>query len=212
VYCIMSMSFGSNSNNSSSGPRGTIQADIIPEKINSANKFLARNPTIDVVKTEIDGTIGLLFRDNFGYPPRYGSPIDMISKSNTNTSAKIDALNALKNNGIRYFILNFDTTQSDPKYGKYFAYIQTIFNGFKAMNPAYESYELDESYESFKPPNEKIDEEIIRLNNLPPPPKTGLFGSLFGRSGGRRQKRTKKGRKISKRKTKKHKKTRTRKR
>ena len=203
------MPFGTRTMTSNGSSGSSIQTQI-----NEQNKFVDTKlnqldlqlETIESLKKDIDyRTNSLLDRlTNIDYPV-----------NGTTTEEKVAALQSLKNNGIEYFILNFDTTNSNSEYAPKIAYIQGIFNGLKTRNP---TDEWVVSYE--RPPSpleediaKQIDAKITQLQgaSVQAQPAKGLFSSFFGR-GGRKQKRTKKGRKNSKRKTKKHKKKRTRRR
>jgi hypothetical protein len=189
---------------SSNGSSGSSIQTQIDNQIRFAGNDLQQKPP-ELVKQEIDGRTNYLIN-------RYGYPTDVvISNVQTTPDEKITALQSLKDNGIKYFILNFDIKKSNSEYAPQVAYIQTLFNGFKTM------YQEDEWVVSYKTPSQvepdiaqQIDSEIAKLQGASvqaQPAKRGWFGF-----GGRKQKRTKKGRKNSKRKTKKHKKKRTRRR
>ena len=180
----------------------------ILEQIRVANEFLNNPPTVEEVKNEIDSKMNVLL----GMENLY-KLFDVIMSMNRDPNDKssnqtqISALNKLKQYGVKKFILDFDTSNSNSEeYAPKVAYIQTLFNALKTQIP---TDEWVVSYETSSPVVEtnmvkQIDNEIAKL-------KPSLFSSLFGR-GGRKQKRTKKGRKNSKRKTKRHKKTRSRRR
>mgnify|MGYP000075274080 CR=1 FL=1 len=196
------MPFGTRTMSSNGSSGSSIQSQIT-QQIDFAKNFLQQN-TPEVVKKDIDDRTSFLSK-------RYDPINVVISNVQTTPDEKIAALQSLKDNGIKYFILNFDTTKSNSEYAPPVAYIQALFNGFK---PIYPTDELVVSYETPSPLAQdiaqQIDAEITKLQGASvqaQPAKRGWFGF-----GGRKQKRTKKGRKNSKRKTKKHKKKRTRRR
>ena len=197
------MPFGTRTMSSNGSSGSSIQSQIT-QQIDFAERFLQQN-TPEVVKKDIDDRTSFLSR-------RYNPINVVISNVQTIPDEKIAALQSLKDNGIKYFILKFDTTKSNSEYAPPVAYIQTLFNGFKTKYPE------DEWFGSYETPSQvepdiaqQIDAEIAKLQGATvqaQPAKRGWFGF-----GGRKQKRTKKWRKNStKRKTKKHKKKRTRRR
>jgi len=191
---------------SSNGSSGSSIQSQIARQNNFALDFFNRNSEeAEAVKQEIDDRTNYLIN-------RYGYPIDVIiSNVKTTPEEKITSLELLKNKGIKYFILNFDTSKSNSEYAPNVAYIQTLFNGVKTRYPT-DAWVI--SYETPSPLeadiSQQIDAKITELQGASiqaPPAKSSFFGR-FG-FGGRKQKRTKK---KSKRKTKKHKKKRTRRR
>ena len=117
---------------------------------------------------------------------------------------KISALNKLKQDGVKKFILNFDTSKSTSTYAELVAYIQTLFNVLKEQFPK-DKWVV--SYETSLPVDTDMAQQIdAKMTELKPSWSSRLW------FGGRKQKRTKKGGKKSKRKTKRHKKTRSRRR
>lgn len=199
------MPFGTRTMSSNGSSGSSIQSQIAQQNESVKNKLnqLDLQPeTLESLKKDIDyrtnSLLGRLLYKGYG----------------TTTEEKVAALQSLKDNGIEYFILNFDTTNSNSEYAPIVAYIQAIFNGLKTRYPTDEwviSYETPSPLEADR--SQQIDSKITELQDasVQAQPAKGFLSSLFGR-GGRKQKRTKKGGKKSKRKTKRHKKTRSRRR
>jgi trehalose-6-phosphate synthase len=215
-------SSSSSSNGSNGGPTITNKNKIW---INSATEFLRKNTIndildVDAVKTEIEKynnyeEFNARCKSTHPFNLAIQPQIDKIVNSGKSSDDKITELNLLKDKDKLMYdahkiFLNYDNTNQTSECSIRIFYMKTLIDGIKKVDNTYSLQRPPPSKSDENKYNElvkKIDDEITKINSS----KTSFLGSLFGR-GGRKQKRTKKGRKISKRKTKKHKKTRTRKR